>query len=196
VVRTVRLLALPILVTVSASAAGAERALVLDPVASLVTFTLDSTFHQVRGTMPLAGGRIRFDPETGAASGEVTVDARQARTGNRQRDRKMHREVLETERFPVIIFRPERVEGAVAEAGRSAVKIAGVLSLHGVAHPMNLEASVDTNGGRVSGDFEMLIPYVEWGMKDPSFLLARAAKTVTVKVHAEGRWDGVAAAAP
>jgi polyisoprenoid-binding protein YceI len=194
-VRAARFVVLPIFVAFSTFAPAAERAVTLDAAASHVAFTLDTTFHEVHGTMALSGGQISFDPATGSASGEVTVDARQAQTGNRQRDKKMHREVLETERFPSITFRPERIEGAVAETGHSDLRISGVLTLHGAEHPMTLEASVDGGDGRVSGEMEMQIPYVEWGMEDPSFLVARAAKTVTVKIHAEGRWDSAAAAA-
>ncbi len=170
-------------------ASAVERTVILDPRASQVTFTLDTTFHEVHGTMALMAGQIRFDPSSGAASGEIVVDARQARTGNHQRDKKMHDEVLETGRFPRIIFRPARIEGAIAGAGRSSIRIVGVLTLHGADHPMALEATVEEGGDRVRGDLEMRVPYVDWGMKDPSFFVTRAAKTVTVTVRAEGLWN-------
>jgi polyisoprenoid-binding protein YceI len=193
--RVVRFAALTALLAVPAQAPAAERTVTLDTAASQVSFTLDTTFHEVHGTVPLVGGEIRFDPATGAASGEIVVDGTQAKTGNDKRDRKMHEEVLETERFPRITFRLERVEGPIAASGPSTIRISGVLTLHGADHPMTLEAKLEANGDRVSGSLEMQVPYVEWGMKDPSFLVARAAKTVVVKVQAEGRWvDAVAAA--
>jgi len=88
--------------------------------------------------MPLVGGTFRFDPATGAASGEVTVDARRAETGNAKRDKTMHADVLESERFPSIVFKVERVEGALAESGRSDLRLAGVMILHGSDHRMTL----------------------------------------------------------
>jgi len=144
--------------------------------------------------MALAGGAIRFDSETGSASGEVTVDARAAETGNRERDETMHAEVLETARFPTIRFRVERVEGRLAESGPSTLRMGGVLSLHGTDHPMTIPVTVETTGDEVRGKFSLSIPYVEWGLHDPSFFVARAAKTVDARVVAVGRLDTAGAA--
>ena len=193
--RAVRSVVLAVLLVVPVVASAAERTVTLDAAASRVTFTLDTTFHEVHGTMTLSGGEIRFDPATGAASGEIVVDATKAQTGNDKRDKKMHDEVLETDRFPRVVFRPQRVEGSIAATGRSTIRIVGVLTLHGADHPMTLEATIEGSGDRVSGDLEMQVPYVDWGMKDPSIFVARAAKTVVVKIRAEGRWNDAVAAA-
>jgi polyisoprenoid-binding protein YceI len=189
---------LAILAAVTAPAAPAERAVVVDPATSTIAFTLDSTFHEVHGTMPMAGGTIRFDPATGAASGAIRADARGARTGNGKRDKTMHAEVLESERYPTIEFRVTRVEGKLVDPGHSDLRLVGVLNLHGADHPMTLDAAVESTGGKVRGDLRFTIPYVEWGMRDPSFLVVRAAKTVDVTLHVEGRWaePGNAALAP
>ena len=176
-------------------AAAAERAVAVDPAASTITFTLDTTFHEVHGTMPMSGGTIRFDPATGVAAGTIRADAHGAQTGNDRRDKTMHAEVLESERFPAIEFRVTKVEGTLVDPGHSALRLVGVLNLHGADHPMTLEASVDSAGGVVRGEMHFPIPYVEWGMHDPSFLVVRAAKTVDVTVHVEGRWVESAAAA-
>jgi len=48
------------------------------------------------------------------------------------RDRKMHKEVLESERYPEIAFRPDKIEGAVASQGKSSVKVHGMFNIHGV----------------------------------------------------------------
>jgi polyisoprenoid-binding protein YceI len=190
---TVRNLILCAFVALPATAVATEKAVVLDPAASQVTFTLATTFHEVHGSFGSVDGTIRFDPETGVASGEVVVDARRAATGNAKRDATMHAEVLESAAFPAIRFRVERVEGRVVEAGHSELRLTGVLVLHGVEHPMTIPVSADFAAGRVSGELDLAIPYVDWGLHDPSFLVARAAKSVDARVHAEGR---VADAAP
>lgn len=191
--RTQGILPLAILLAVPVLAGAAERAVSFDAAASTVTFTLDTTFHEVHGTMAMTGGTIRFDPGTGAASGEISVDARRAETGNGSRDKKMHGEILETEKFPSIVFRVEKVEGALVEPGSSDLRLVGVLSLHGADHPMILPAKVEISNGQVTGDVEFTVPYVEWGLEDPSFFIARAAKTVDVRIHAVGHWtDGIA----
>lgn len=182
VVLVVCLMALP-------DARAAQRAAVLDPSASQVAFTLDTTFHEVHGTMALTGGTIRFDPDTGEASGEITVDARKAETGNEGRDRKMHAVVLETALYPTIVFHPRRVEGTLIDPGRSELRLTGGMILHGAEHPMTVIAVVTSGNGALDGEVRFPIPYVEWGLKDPSILVARAAKTVEITVRAHGRWD-------
>ena len=174
---------------ISQASLAAERSVTLDPAASVVHFTLDTTFHVVHGTMALAGGTIHFDTATGEASGEITVDASRAETGNKSRDETMHAEVLETARYPTIVFKARRVEGAIVDPGRSDLKIVGVMSLHGADHPMTLNATVESAAGRVQAELTFPIPYVEWGLKDPSYFVARAARTVDIVVKAEGRWD-------
>ena len=179
---------LSVLLALPAAATAAERVVALDPVASRVTFILGTTFHEVHGTMALTAGVIRFDPGTGAASGTITVDARRTETGNKKRDKTMHEDVLESERFPTIGFRVVRIEGRLVDPGRSELKLVGVMSLHGADHPMTLQATVESANGRVSGTLRFPIPYVEWGLRDPSFLVARTKKIVEVTVHAEGTW--------
>jgi polyisoprenoid-binding protein YceI len=193
-VRRVCSVSLAVLVALSAAAVAGERSVTLDPASSHVTFTLGTTFHEVHGTMAVTGGGIRFDPETGAASGEITVDARTAETGNHKRDKTMHADVLESESFPAIVFRAERVEGQLVDPGHSELRLVGVMRLHGADHPMSLPAAVDSADGRVGATLQFTVPYVEWGMHDPSFLIARAEKTVEVKIEATGTWAGPASA--
>jgi polyisoprenoid-binding protein YceI len=52
-----------------------ETALQFDPAQSHVEWTLGDVLHTVHGTFKLKRGAIRFDPSTGAASGELVVDA-------------------------------------------------------------------------------------------------------------------------
>lgn len=171
---------------ISGGAAYAEqRVLVLDPAASKVGFTLDATGHDVEGTMAVKSGRVSFD-DSGAASGEIVLDLQSAQTGNNSRDKTMHEEVLETKKFPTAVFKAESVEGSVAPTGTSQITLAGTLSFHGGDHKVKLPAKVDVQNGRVTADTKLTIPYVEWGLHDPSIMILRVAKVVTVDVHAQG----------
>lgn len=177
------------LTTVRAAAAE-PRVLVLDPGASKVSFTLDATGHQVEGTMALKAGRVTFDPATGQASGEITIDLRSAQTGNGSRDKTMHEEVLESATYPTAVFRAESIEGDVAATGTSQVTLGGTLSFHGADHKMKLPAKVRMrDGGSLQADVTIPIPYVEWGLHDPSILILRVAKVVQVMVAATGRLE-------
>ena len=163
-----------------------QQVLVLDPQASTVSFTLKATGHEVEGGFALKSGRIAFDRATGEAAGEITIDLKGAQTGNKSRDKTMQEEVLETQKHPTAVFRAERVRGTVPESGAGQLTLDGTLSFHGADHKVSLPAKVDVQNGRVKADAQLEIPYVEWGLHDPSILMLRVAKVVTVKVRAEG----------
>ncbi len=177
------------------AASAEERLLVLRPEKTSVTFKLKATAHEVNGVLALDAGQIRFDPATGAASGQITIDLRHAETGNGLRDREMHRTVLETDRYPQIVFRPERLVGAVADSGVSNVVLMGTVVLHGDEHKLRLAARIKVAGERVSAEVTFGVPYVEWGLHDPSFLVLRVAPVVAVTVLTEGVLSGTSTAA-
>lgn len=168
------------------SAHAQQRVLVLNPEASKVSFTLEATGHDVEGSFVLKNGRIAFDPATGAASGEIAIDLKSAETGNKSRDKTMHEDVLETGKFPMAVFRAEKVRGSVPDSGTGQVTLDGTLSFHGADHKVSLPAKIDVQNGRVRADTQFEIPYVEWGLHDPSIIMLRVAKVVSVKVRAEG----------
>lgn len=180
-------LAIILMAALAAVSARAEQhVLALDPQASKVTFTLKATGHVVEGGLALKSGRIAFDPATGAASGEIAIDLKSAGTGNKTRDQKMHDEVLETKKHPLAVFRAERLRGTVPASGTGQVTLDGMLSLHGSDHKVSLPAKLEVQNGRVKAVAQFQIPYVEWGLDDPSVVMLRVAKEVTVTVRAEG----------
>lgn len=166
---------------------AAEQVLELDPEATDVGFTLEATGHDVEGLLALSSGSIRFDSATGAASGEIVVDLASAASGNRSRDKTMHKKVLESAAYPIATFRPERLIGPLQADGVSDVALHGTLSLRGTDHAMELPANVAIEGDRMSAETSFPIPYVEWGLHDPSWMLLKVAKVVAVHIHAEGR---------
>jgi polyisoprenoid-binding protein YceI len=185
--RGLRRASIVVLAALAAVPAHAEPSrLVLDPAASKISFTLGATGHAVEGTMALQSGRIAFDPATGAASGEIVLDLKSSQTGGKGRDEDMHEKVLETGKYPTATFRAEKVRGAVAPSGTSQVTLEGTLSFHGADHKMSLPAKVAVENGRVQADIQLQIPYVQWGLHDPSLFVLRVAKVVDVKVHAVG----------
>jgi polyisoprenoid-binding protein YceI len=176
-----------VIVVVSTTfAAGAESTLNLDPANSRVSFTLKSTLHTVEGVVALNRGVIRFDPDTGEASGEVVFDARRTVTGNEDRDQKMHRKVLESELYPEIVFVPESIVGRVPESGAGAIELGGAVTVHGASHPVVIKVELTRDGDRVHASGSLPIPYVAWGMKNPSVLVLRVAKEVDVALDVEG----------
>jgi polyisoprenoid-binding protein YceI len=178
---------LALLVALAAVSARADqRVLVLDPAASKVSFTLEATGHDVEGMLAVQSGRIAFDPATGAASGEIAIDLKSAQTGNKSRDKTMQQDVLESDAHPLAVFRAQKLNGTVAPSGTSQVTLDGTLSLHGAEHKVSLPAKVEVQNGRLKAETRLTIPYVDWGLHDPSIAFLRVAKAVSVKVLAEG----------
>ena len=170
-----------------------ETTLTLDPGKTAVSFTLEATWHTVHGTFRLKRGVVRFDPATGAASGIVVVDATSGETGNRRRDRNMHKDVLQSERYPEITFTPTRVTGSFVAPGQSSLSIEGVMRLCGSDHSITLPFDVQTGAGDLRATTRLTVPYVAWGLKDPSTFLLHVADKVELSVAAEGRLASTAA---
>lgn len=165
-----------------------ETTFAFDPAATKVSFTLGATLHTVHGTMKLKSGEIRFDPRTGAAGGTVVVDATSAETGNQSRDSKMHREVLQSARYPEIVFTAERVTGTLQSSGSSQVELAGTFELAGGMHPTTLAVTIsrDASGPDVHARTTFAVPYVAWGLKNPSTLFLRVSDHVDMAIDAAG----------
>lgn len=163
-------------------------AVTLDPAATEIAFTLAATMHTVHGTFKLKSGHILFDPKTGNASGAVIADATSANTDNISRDKKMHAEILESAKFPEIVFTPTEEKGAISPQGTSRVEVSGVFRLHGQDHPMTLTISVRSSaGGQLQASAKFTVPYAEWGLKNPSTFILRVSNTVDVDVQAAGQ---------
>jgi polyisoprenoid-binding protein YceI len=168
----------------AATLPGLQQSLQLDPAHTKVEFVVPSTLHTVHGTFALKRGTIQFDPSTGKASGELAVDAASGDSSSGSRDRRMTREILQADRFPEIVFRPDRLDGKVALTGKSQVQLHGMFSIHGAEHEIVMPLDVEAVEGQynVSGHFS--VPYIKWGMKNPSTLMLRVADTVEIKIEA------------
>ena len=158
----------------------------LEPSGTSVVFEVGTTFHKVHGTMKVIEGDIQFDHSKGTISGRVVVDATSAVTGNKKRDRKMHKEVLESELYPEIRFLPRGFKGELHREGLSELQIFGTIEIHGSTHEVEIPAQVEVSGDSITGTAVFTVPYIEWGMKDPSIFVLRVAKVVQVTVETEG----------
>jgi len=158
----------------------------LDPARTKVNFTVGDTLHKVNGTFKLKSGSLHFDPATGSVQGAVVVDAASGNSGSTGRDSRMNSKILESSRYPEIVFRPDRVEGKIAAEGTSAVRVHGVFSIHGAVHELTVPARVQLSGGDLTAELTFQVPYVKWGMKNPSMLMLRVGDQVEISIHAVG----------
>jgi polyisoprenoid-binding protein YceI len=170
-----------------APAMAQDLTLQVDPSQTSVRFTLDAALHSVHGTFQVKSGSLQFSPEPGNLTGSVVVDARSGNTSSGMRDRKMHREVLESEKFPEISFRPDHVEGNVALLGKSSVKVHGIFRIHGVDREITVPTDVEMSADHWTAALHFTIPYAKWGMTNPSTLFLRVSDSVEIEINAAGK---------
>jgi len=170
----------------TAENSDSEIVLSLDPAQSKVHWTLGSTLHTVHGTFVLKRGMLRFDPATGKASGQIVADATSGESGNDSRDQKMHKEILESARYSEVVFRPDRVEGRVAAAGASSVQVHGMFLLHGAEHELTVPVQAELTPDHWKGTGKFNVPYIRWGLKNPSNFILKADPSVDVELEMKG----------
>ena len=181
--------------SLAGSALAAEHVLTLDPAHVQVTFILDATGHDVEGSLPLSKCEVRFDPEAGTASGEISLDAARGITGNPKRDKTMKEKVLLTSTSPLIVFHPTRFKGILPETGESDVALVGKVSIAGLEQPLTVVAHVVRSAAGLHLQSTFPVPFVDWGLHDPSVLFMKVEKTVQLSIQADGAIDGAAVTA-
>ncbi len=158
----------------------------LDPAQTRIDWKLDG-LHTTHGTFKLKSGELFFNPATGVAEGEILVDATTGESGNADRDKRMHDEVLESNRYPAIFFHPSHVKGEFRQVGGTQQLVGqGTFTIHGADHPLELPLTVQVTGSTITATTKFTVPYVEWGMKNPSRFIFRISKQVNIEVTAKG----------
>ena len=184
--RRLRLFLLAVLLGTAISASSQELSFRSDPSKSQVDFVLGDVLHTVHGTFRLKESSIQLDPSTGKGGGVIVVDATSGDTGSDARDHKMHKEVLESAKYPEIRFAVQSMQGKLSLTGSSEVKLSGVMTIHGGDHQLTVTVPVQVADGKASAEVHFVVPYVQWGIKDPSTFVLRVSKEVEITVHVVG----------
>jgi polyisoprenoid-binding protein YceI len=161
-----------------------ESVVGLDAAQTKIDFTLSDVLHTVHGVFKLKSGMIRYDPSTGKASGAIIVDATSGYSGNGSRDGEMHREILESGKFMEIMFTPNQVKGTLSPQGSSRMEVSGQFQMHGQDHELTLPIDVQADGKQLQLTARFIVPYVQWGLKNPSTFILRVSDKVTIDIHA------------
>jgi YceI-like domain len=169
-----------------AKPAAAQIVLSVDPAKSTVHWSVESSLHTVHGTFHVKRGTVSVDAATGQASGEIVVDATSGESGNDGRDRRMHKEILESSRYSEVVFRPDRADGTIVSRGNSSLKLHGIFSLHGAAHELSVPTEATLGEGQWNGTATFEVPYIAWGLKNPSNFLLKVKPVVDVQLDLAG----------
>jgi len=159
----------------------------VNPDTSEVKMTLNTTHEVVNGTFHIQSGSIEFDPGTAKMSGSVVVLAASGKTGNNSRDKKMNKDILKVEQHTTVSFEPKSYTGAIAPSGDSTIQVAGTFTLLGTPHEIAIPMHVHLEGTSATAKAHFVVPYVQWGLKNPSFLIWKADNDVAIDLALTGR---------
>ena len=161
-----------------------QSAYEFDPAHTKIVFKLETALHTVHGGFKLKRGMVRYDAATGKSSGEIVIDATSGDSDSESRDNRMHKNVLQSAKFTDITFVPDHLEGHVAPEGESDVKLHGMMTLLGKEHEMTLLAKVRQTKDGLSISTHFVVPYIQWGLKNPSTFILRVSHDVQIEIEA------------
>jgi polyisoprenoid-binding protein YceI len=167
-------------VILAPAAIAQHQTFVVNPASSEVKMTLNTTHEIVYGTFHVQSGSISFDLGTLKMSGSVAVLAGSGKTGNDSRDKKMYKDILKVEQYATVSFEPQTYTGVIAAAGDSAIQVTGVFTLLGTPHQITIPMQVHLEGASATAKAHFVVPYVQWGLKNPSFLIWKADNDVAI----------------
>jgi polyisoprenoid-binding protein YceI len=179
------LLALAIILAPAALAQ--HRTFVVNPDASEVKMTLNTTHELVKGAFHIQSGSVEFDGSTPKMSGSVVVLAGSGKTGNGSRDKKMNKEILQVGQHATVSFEPKSYAGVIAPSGESTIQVTGIFTLLDTPHEITIPILVHLEGANATAKAHFAVPYIQWGLKDPSFLFWKADHDVAIDLFLTGR---------
>lgn len=174
------------LLFVAATAFAQQEVFTVHGGESRVGITLNTTHEVVHGTFQVQSGTIRFDRAFPQLSGSIVVAAGSGITGNGSRDKKMNHDILKADQFAFVSFVPKSYLGTIAATGASTIQVSGTFTLLGAAHELTVPMRIETDGKKLVATTKFVVPYVQWGLKNPSFLFWKADNDVTVDLSLRG----------
>lgn len=159
----------------------------VNPDASEVKMTLKTNHEIVNGTFHVQSGSIDFDPGASSMSGSVVVAAGSGKTGNDSRDKKMDKDILKVEQYTTVTFAPKTYTGTLSPSGDSTLQVSGVCTLLGTPHDLTIPMQIHMDGAKATAKAHFVIPYVQWGLKNPSFMIWKAENDVAIDLNLVGQ---------
>jgi polyisoprenoid-binding protein YceI len=93
---------------------------------------------------------------------------------------------LESAKYPETVFRPDRADAKLKAQGTSTVQVHGIFNIHGTDHEITIPVQVEMAQNRWTASAHFEIPYVKWGIKNPSNFFLHVSQTVAIDIRASG----------
>ena len=148
---------------------------------------LNTTHEVVNGTFHIQSGSIEFDRSAARMSGSVAVLAGSGKTGNDSRDKKMNKDILKVDQYATVSFAPKAYTGTIASSGDSTIQVSGVITLLSNPHDLTIPMQIHMDGSKATARAQFVVPYVQWGLKNPSFMFWKAENDVAIDLNLVGQ---------
>ncbi|WP_158750531.1 YceI family protein [Acidobacterium sp. S8] len=178
---------LALAVILGPAALAQHQTFTVNPDASDVKMKLNTTHEVVNGIFHVQSGSINFDRTASNISGTVIVAAGSGMTGNDSRDKKMNKDILKVDQFSTVSFAPKTYNGTIAASGDSTIQVSGVFTLLGTPHDLTIPMQIHIDGSKATAKGQFVVPYVQWGLKNPSFLIWKAENDVAIDLNLVGQ---------
>ena len=177
---------LALALTFAPAALAQHQTFAVNPEASEVKMKLITTHEVVNGNFHVQSGSVEFDRNATKISGKVVVAAGSGKTGNDSRDKKMNKDILKADQYMTVSFSPKAYKGTILASGDSTIQVNGVFTLLGSPHDLTVPMQIHIDGSRATVKAQFVVPYVQWGLKNPSFLIWKAENDVAIDLSLVG----------
>ena len=99
----------------------------------------------------------------------------------------MNSDVLDVAHYSEVTFAPKSYQGTIAASGDSTIQVTGIFTLHGTPHDITVPMQIHMDGSSLTAKTHFVVPYVQWGLKDPSVFILKVAKEVDIDLTLAGR---------
>ena len=178
---------LALAVILAPAALAQHQTFAVNPDASEVKMRLNTTHEVVNGTFHIQSGSIEFDRSAARMSGSVAVLAGSGKTGNDSRDKKMNKDILKVDQYTTVSFTPRTYTGTIAPSGDSTIQVSGVFTLLDHPHNLTIPIQIRMDESKATARAQFAVPYVQWGLKNPSFMFWKAENDVAIDLNLVGQ---------
>ncbi len=153
-----------------------------------INFQVDSTWHLIEGEVPNVSGRIWLERKSDPTSirGDLKAEVAAFDTDNGSRDKEL-RHVMDAEQFPVVSMVISGFSGEpcspikVEKTGECKGLLKAKITIRDVSKDIELPYLVRRDGGSYDVKGEFSLRWADFGVEDPSILVAKLDDTVKIK---------------
>jgi len=91
------------------------------------------------------------------------------------------------DQYTTVSFAPKTYTGTIAPSGDSTIQVNGVFTLLGNPHDLTIPIRIHMDGSKATAKAQFVVPYVQWGLKNPSFLILKAENDVALDLNLVGQ---------